>query len=136
MAVTSLRSRSRVIMSADLDQVADDRFDVPADIADLGELGRLDLEERRLGELGQSARDLGLAAAGRADGQDVLGQHLLAQRLVQLQAPPAIAQRDRDRALGRLLADDEAIELGDDLARGQAAHHDSSMVSRVRCVLV
>ena len=119
LAATSLRSRSRVIVEPDLDQVADDRFDVAADIADLGELGRLDLDERRLGELGQAARDLGLAAAGRADGQDVLGQHLLAQRLVELLAPPAVAQRDRDRALGGVLADDEAIELGDDLARGQ-----------------
>ena len=32
---------------ADLDQVADDLLDVAADIADLGELGRLDLDERR-----------------------------------------------------------------------------------------
>ena len=123
-------------MSDELDEVAHDRFDVAADVADLGELGRLDLEERRLGELREAARDLGLAAAGRADGQDVLGQHLLAQALVELLAAPAVAQRDRDRALGGLLADDEAVELGDDLARGQSAHAGNSMTSRVRCVLV
>jgi hypothetical protein len=46
--------------------------DVAADIADLGELGRLDLQERRLRQLGQPAGDLGLAAAGGADHQDVL----------------------------------------------------------------
>ena len=63
----------------DLDEVADDLLDIAADIADLGELGRLDLEERRLRELRQAARDLGLADAGRADHQDVLRQHLLAQ---------------------------------------------------------
>ena len=100
----------------DLDQVAHDLLDVAADIADLGELGRLHLEERRAGELGQPARDLGLADAGRADHQDVLRQHLFAQPLVELLAPPAVAQRDGDGALGVVLADDEAVELGDDLA--------------------
>jgi hypothetical protein len=65
---------------ADLDEIADDLLDVAPDIADLGELGRLDLQERRAGELGEAARDLGLAAAGRADHQDVLRHHLLAHR--------------------------------------------------------
>ena len=77
---------------ADLDQVAHDGIDVAADVADLGELGRLHLEERRAGELGQAARDLGLAAAGRADHQDVLGQHLFLEVIGQLLAPPAVAQ--------------------------------------------
>ena len=62
-----------------LDQVARDLLDVAADIADLGELGRLDLDERRVGELGQPPADLGLAAAGGADHQDVLGRDLVAQ---------------------------------------------------------
>ena len=75
-----------------LDQVADDALDVAADIADLGELGGLDLEERRLGQPREAAGDLGLAAAGRADHQDVLGQHLVAQRVVELLAAPAVAQ--------------------------------------------
>ncbi len=38
-----------------LDEIADDLLDVAADIADLGELGRLDLDEGRAGELGQAA---------------------------------------------------------------------------------
>ena len=38
-------------LDRDLDQVAHDRLDVAADVADLGELRRLDLEERRLREL-------------------------------------------------------------------------------------
>ena len=54
------------LLDRDLDQVADDRVDVAADVADLGELGRLDLDERRVGEPRQAARDLGLAHAGRA----------------------------------------------------------------------
>ena len=62
-----------------LDQVADHRLDVAADVADLGELGRLDLDERRLRQLRQAARDLGLADAGGADHDDVLRRDLVAQ---------------------------------------------------------
>ena len=110
------------LRDGDLDEVAHDLLDVAADIADLGEFRRLDLEERRAGELGEAAGNLGLADAGRSDHQNVLRQHLLAQPLVELQPPPAVAQRDRDRALGVALADDEAVELGDDLAGGEVAH--------------
>ena len=116
-------------LERDLDQVADDALDVAADIADLGELGGLDLEERRLGEPGEPAGDLGLAAAGGADHQDVLGQHLVAQRVVELLAAPAVAQGDGDGALGLALADDEAVELGDDLAGGECAHRRSRISS-------
>ena len=112
---------SRVMVDGDLDQVADDLLDIAADVADLGELGGLDLDEGRLGEPGEAARDLGLADAGRADHQDVLGQDLLAQLLGELLAAPAVAQRDGDGALGVVLADDEAVELGDDLARAEGA---------------
>ena len=106
----------------DLDQVAHDLLDVAADIADLGELGGFDLEERRAGEPRQAARNLGLADAGRADHQDVLRQHFLAQFVVELQPPPAVAQRDGDGALGVGLADDEAVEFGNDFARGEVGH--------------
>src|SRR5690606_9519216 len=74
-----------------------------------------------------TAADLGLADAGGADHQDVLGIDLLAQGRVELPAPPAAAQRHGDRALGLLLADDEAVELGDDLARGQVGHGPSGV---------
>ena len=107
---------------ADLDEIAHDLLDVAPDIADLGELGRLDLEERRAGELGEAARDLGLAAAGRPDHQDVLGHDLLAHRRDEAQAAPAIAQGDRDGALGVVLPDDVAIEFGNDLARREFSH--------------
>ena len=100
----------------DFDEVAHDLLDVAADIADLGEFRRLDLEERRAGELGEAAGYLGLADAGRPDHQNVLRQHFLAQPLVELQPAPAVAQRDRHRALGVALADDEAVELGNDFA--------------------
>ena len=73
-------------------------------------------------EPGETAGNLGLAYAGGADHEDVLGQHLFAQLLVELQPSPAIAQRDRDRALGIGLPDDEAVELGDDFARREVGH--------------
>ena len=111
---------------ADFDEVAHDLLDVAPDIADFGELGRFDLQERGAGELGETARNLGLAAARRADHQDVLRQHLFAHRPFELEPPPAVAQSDRDRPLGVVLPDDVAIEFGDDLTRRKAAHHSSS----------
>ncbi len=71
---------SRTSLYGDVGEIADDRLDVLADVADLGELGRLDLEEGRVGQRRQASRDLGLADAGRADHQDVLGRDLVAQR--------------------------------------------------------
>ena len=106
----------------DLDEIADDLLDVAADIADLGELGRLDLDEGRAGEPGQAARDLGLADAGRPDHQDVLRHHLFAHLAFELLAAPAVAQRDGHGALGVLLADDEAVEFGNDFAGGEIGH--------------
>jgi hypothetical protein len=95
------------------------------------------LRNGALASLARRRGDLGLAAAGRADHQDVLGQHLLAQRLRQLQAAPAVAQRDRDGALGVLLADDVLVELGDDLARGKVvAHYVTQSFSMTRLWLV
>ena len=49
LALTPARRRSRTMAMAALHQVAHDLVDVAADIADLGELGRLDLQERAPG---------------------------------------------------------------------------------------
>ncbi|KAJ0343644.1 hypothetical protein COL154_014076, partial [Colletotrichum chrysophilum] len=98
----------------DLDEVAHDLLDVAADIADLGELGRLDLDEGRTGQFGEPPRDFRLADAGRTDHQDVFRHHLVAQVFGQLLAAPAVPERDRDGALGVLLADDEPVQLRDD----------------------
>src|SRR5581483_10584469 len=66
-----LRARLHVLalalarqIDADLDQIANDLLDVATDIADLSKLGRLDLQERGARELGEPARNLGLADAG------------------------------------------------------------------------
>ncbi len=87
----------------------------------------------RPGELGQPAGDLGFAHAGGTDHHDVLRRDLGAHLLGQLLPPPAIADRDRHGPLGGGLADDVAIELGDDLARRQVSHASSSTTNvRVR----
>ena len=117
-------------LHGDFGQVLDDGIDVAADVADLGELGGLHFHERRVREPREAARDLGLAAAGGADHEDVLGRDFLAQRILDLHAAPAIAQRDGDRALGGALADDVLVEFGDDFARG----HFSSSITRLRLV--
>src|SRR5262249_12634571 len=100
-----------------LRQVADHAFDVAADVADLGVLGRLDLEERGADELRQPAGDLGLADAGGADHDDVLGDDVLAQLGRQLLAAPAVAYGNRHRPLGGVLSDDVAVQLLDNLTR-------------------
>ena len=92
----------------DLDEIADDLLDIAADIADLGELGRLDLEEGRLGEPRQAARDLGLAARRSGPIIRMFFGSTSSRSLGQLLAAPAVAQRDRDGALGLVLADDDS----------------------------
>ena len=115
LALAYLRDR-------DFDQVADDLLDVAADIADLGEFRGLDLDERRAGELCEPPRDLGLADAGRPDHQDIFRQHFLAQLAGELQPAPAVAQRDGDCTLGVGLADDIAVEFGNDFTGGEVGH--------------
>ena len=104
-------------LHGDLGQVAHDRLDVAADVADLGELRGLDLEERRVGQARQAPRDLGLADARRPDHEDVLRQDLARHLGRQALPAPAVAQRDRHGLLRALLADDVLVELRDDLAR-------------------
>ena len=92
---------------------------VAAYIADLRELGRLDLDERRLGELGEPSGNFCLAHPGGADHQDVLGGDVVALRSGKLLAPVSVTQGHRHRPLGRMLPDDVLIELGDDLQGGE-----------------
>src|SRR3546814_20529237 len=73
------------------DAVARDLLDVAADIAHLGEPGRLDLAERRVGTLDPAARNLGLAAARGAEPQEILGADPIAMVGGTLTAAPALA---------------------------------------------
>ena len=102
-----------------LRQVAHHRLDVAADIADFSELRRLDLDERRLGQPREPPRNLGLADAGRPNHQNVLGHDVFGELGRKLLPAHAVAQRDGNRALRVLLADDVLVELGDDLTRRQ-----------------
>src|SRR6218665_841203 len=92
-----LRNICRVVLSAAGSAPAappgggDDGVDILAHIAHLGEFGGLDLDEGRIGQFGQTAGDLGLAHAGGAYHQDVLGRDLLAQTALHLLAAPAVA---------------------------------------------
>jgi hypothetical protein len=106
-------------VDGNLDQVADHRFDVTADIADLGELRSFHLEERRIGELGETARNLGFTNARRPNHDDVLGHDVVGKIGRQLLAAGAITQCNGHGALGSLLSDDVLVELGNNLARRQ-----------------
>ena len=103
----------------DLNQVANHGFDIAADVADFGELGGFDLEEGRVGELGEAAGDFGFADAGGADHNDVLGDDLFGHFGRELLPAHAVAQCDGDGALGVFLTDNVLVEFGDDFARRQ-----------------
>ncbi len=105
-----------------LDKVANDLIHVAPDIADFGEFRGLNLEERRIGKLGEPARNLGLADAGRADHEDVLRQNFFPHILVELLPAPAVAQSNGDRALGVILADNIAVQFRYDFPRGEVGH--------------
>ena len=124
LASGSTRSQLLFAHQADgvFDQLADHALDVAAVVADFGVLGGLDLDERCAGERRQPAGDLGFADAGRADHENVFGRDLVAHIVLELLPPPAIADGDGDGSLGIILADDVAVEFGDDLAGSQLAH--------------
>src|SRR5436190_2134502 len=102
-----------------LDQIAHHRLDITAYVPDLSELGCLDFHEGRTSETGESARDLRFANPSRSYEDDVVGRDFFANRLRSALPPPAISERDRDRFLGVSLADDVAIQLVDNLLRGE-----------------
>src|SRR3546814_15859311 len=54
------------------DDIARDLLDVAADIATFSELGRIDLDERHIGQLPQPPPNPGLAADGASDQRAVL----------------------------------------------------------------
>ena len=117
------------LLDSHLGQVTHDGVDVAADVTDFGELGRFDLDEGRIRQLGQTTGDLGLAHAGRSDHQDVLGRDFLAQRVTHLLTAPAVAQGHGHGFLGLLLADDVLVEFGDDFRRRHGFRHGNPVQS-------
>src|ERR1700674_5061441 len=120
----------------DLNQIADDRVHFASNIAYFSELGSFHLDEGRLGEARQPTCDLSLADAGRADHENVFRGDLGTQRFGDLAAAPAIAQRDRDRAFGRFLADDVLVQLFDYFSRGHLRHGALQLLDRQIAVRV
>ena len=107
-----------------LDQLEEDVLDVLADVAGLGEGRGVRDGEGDVEHLGQRLREVGLAAAGRADEQDVglgdvdvVGVLLDRARLPRLDALVVVVDRDGERLLGGVLADDVVLEELEDLAR-------------------
>ena len=82
----------------------------------------------------------GFAATCRADHQDVFGRYLIAQFGTKPLAAPAIAKRDRNRALGIFLADNMLIKGGNDGLGCEVVCHSSfreaQTVSTVRLPFV
>ena len=101
-------------------QLEQDVLDVLADVAGLGQGGGVADGERDVQDPGQGAGQQGLAAAGRADQEDVglveldvgLGVLAVDQPLV------VVVHGDGQDLLGAFLADDVRVELVLDLARG------------------
>src|SRR5207253_844327 len=104
-------------IDADLDKVANHRFDIAPDVADFGKLRGFDFEKGRVREARQTAGNLGFADAGRADHDDIFGNDILRHIGGQLLPADAVAQGDGDGALGGVLADDILVQLGNNLPR-------------------
>ena len=102
-----------------LDQLQQDVLDVLADVAGLGQRGRVGDRERHVEDLRQRLREQRLAAAGRAEQQDVrlLQLDVVLVGLHHLDALVVVVDGDRQRPLGLLLADDVLVQDVVDLAR-------------------
>ena len=102
-----------------LDQLQQDVLDVLADVPGLGQRGRVGDRERHVQDPRQRLCQQRLAAAGRAQQQDVrLGQlHLGVALAGHLHALVVVVDGHRQRALGLFLADHVLVQHVADLAR-------------------
>src|SRR6202034_475723 len=102
------------VVVALLQQLLDDVFHVLADVPRLGQRGGIGDREGYVQQARQSLGEQRLAAAGRADQQDVaLGQFNLVLRpgaAAGLQALIVVVDRHREDLLGPVLADDVLVE--------------------------
>ena len=102
-----------------LDQLEEDVLDVLADVAGLGQRRGVGDRERHVEDPRERLREQRLAAAGRAEQQDVglLQLDVRVVRLHHLHALVVVVDRHRQRALGLLLPDDVLVEHAVDLLR-------------------
>ena len=99
------------------DEVADDLFDVTADVAYFRIFRGFDLDKGRADEAGQTAGDFRFADACRADEEDVLRNDFRLHIFAQVLAAPAVTQGNGHGFFGFTLADDVFIQFGYDLFR-------------------
>ena len=116
------------IVVGGLQQLQDDVLDVLADIAGFGQRRGVGHGERHVDDAGQRLREQRLAAAGRADQQDVRLRQLDVVVLAGMrQALVVVVDGDRQHALGVGLADHIVVEHLQDFLRGRHAlarlHH-------------
>ena len=101
-----------------LDEAQQDVLDVLADVAGLGQRGRVGDAEGHVEDLGQRLGQQRLAGAGGADQQDVgLAELDVVDGVAGVDALVVVVDRDGEDLLGLLLADDVRVELVLDLAR-------------------
>src|SRR5262249_43325193 len=94
-----------------LQQLEDDVLDVLADIAGLGERGRIRHGEGHVEDARQRLRQQRLAGAGRADQQDVRLRELDVVVLgLMVETLVVIMDRDREHLLSVILTDDIVVE--------------------------
>ena len=116
-----------------LHQVAHHGLYIATHVADLGELGRLDLDEGRARQPREATRDLRLSDARGADEDDVVGRDLLAHLLARLLAAPAVAERDGHGLLRLGLSHYVSVQLGHDLAGSEIRQTTDSLLSTIGC---
>ena len=110
--------RALDVVVGGLQQLQDDVLDVLADVAGLGQRGGVGHGEGHVEDAGQRLGQQRLAAAGRADQQDVgLGELDVAALAAVREALVVVVDGDRQHALGVLLADHVVVEDGLDIAR-------------------
>ena len=95
-------------------KVAHEVLDIAADVACLGKLGGIGLDERHTDQLGDAADEVGFTNAGRPHQHDVLlgvvALFFSVERLAH--GVVVIAQRHAQHLLGFVLLDDVAVEMG------------------------
>src|SRR5712691_7138970 len=106
------------VVVAVLEQLLDDVLHVLADVARLGERGRVGDHERNVQQARHGLREQRLARSGRADEQDVrFGELDLVVLREVLQALVVVVDRDRKDLLGELLPDHVLVEYPADFPR-------------------
>ena len=101
-----------------LGKIADYRFNIPANITDLGKLSSLNLDKRGLHQLSQTAGNFSLAHTSRTDHQYIFRNNVILHAvIIQLTAAPAVSKRNCHSLFCLLLPNYILIQLLNYLSR-------------------